>query len=118
MSTKSRIYYECEDGSFKGVYCHYDGYPSHVYPILYNASWEYVVKMVDEALANSGLRCLSDDSYEVFRDGGGGDDSWGVKEWPPCSAALEYNYLKRRDGSVECIDYRANHVDCEVHGAA
>ena len=33
MSTRSFICYE-EEGSLRGIYCHYDGYPKHVGKIL------------------------------------------------------------------------------------
>lgn len=34
MSTRSSIAVQREDGSVVGVYCHFDGYPSHVGAIL------------------------------------------------------------------------------------
>ena len=34
MATHSRIGMEQEDGSVKSIYCHFDGYPSHVGRIL------------------------------------------------------------------------------------
>ncbi len=36
MSTNSMIVKQCENGKYKGVYCHWDGYPSHVGTILRN----------------------------------------------------------------------------------
>jgi hypothetical protein len=35
MSTNSRIAVKTEDG-YKTIYCHYDGYPEYMYPILKN----------------------------------------------------------------------------------
>lgn len=35
MSTRSRINYVQEDGTYKSIYCHFDGYPSHNGYILY-----------------------------------------------------------------------------------
>jgi hypothetical protein len=34
MSTRSRIGYQNEDGTVTSIYCHFDGYPSHVGKVL------------------------------------------------------------------------------------
>lgn len=36
MSTRSSITAKCEDGKFRSIYCHFDGYPSNVGEILQN----------------------------------------------------------------------------------
>jgi hypothetical protein len=34
MSTRCRIGIQNEDDSIDSIYCHHDGYPSHMYPVL------------------------------------------------------------------------------------
>ena len=46
MGTRSFIGYRNDDGSITGVYCHYDGYPSHQAPILSRYHGEDVRRLV------------------------------------------------------------------------
>lgn len=36
MATRSAIIRKTEEGTFEGIYCHFDGYPDHHAPILLN----------------------------------------------------------------------------------
>lgn len=48
MSTRSMIFKENQDGTFTGIYCHFDGYPEHNGRILRNfyATEEQVDKLI------------------------------------------------------------------------
>jgi len=103
MGTRSVIGYETEDGGYVGVYCHYDGYTEHMLPQLQEMSYEAVVDEVNRALfENAGARQLRGRVFECF-DEDPEPDEWGYFEWPLRSegAYQEYNYRKRRDGTVE-----------------
>lgn len=51
MSTRSRIGIQLEDGRYKSIYCHWDGYPEHQLPLL-NKNYNELEKV--EALLNLG----------------------------------------------------------------
>lgn len=101
MSTRSHICYENEDGSVKGVYCHYDGYPSNILPYLREMTWEDVKSMVDDACRRGGMRCIG----ECFDNGE--DNDWSVNEWPP-SPTEDYAYLVKRDGTIAYVGWGEN----------
>ena len=94
MSTHSAIGYEQEDGSFIGVYCHYDGYPGHMVPRLKRMFHADVVIMVNEALRRGGIRSIGyKGGYDTFEEEGIAP----ILEWP---SRLEYSYVKLRDGTL------------------
>lgn len=97
MATRSTIGYETADGGYVGVYCHYDGYPDHMGPILHRMFHADVIIMVSKALAGGGIRCLNEDgTYEIFNDK---DGLTAKTRWPCCPE--EYAYRKCLDGRVE-----------------
>jgi hypothetical protein len=102
MATRSTIGYETPDGGYVGVYCHYDGFPDHMGPILHRMFHADVVILVSKALAKGGIRCLNDDgTYEIFNDA----PVHGLKaetEWPCCPE--QFAYRKCLDGRVEWTD--------------
>lgn len=101
MGTRSVIGYETEEGGYVGVYCQFDGYTSNVLPQLGSMTWEEVVSEVNRALYDSGgARGLYDCQLECYQEPPD-PKSWGYFEWP-CQGQ-EYNYRKRRDGSVEVV---------------
>jgi hypothetical protein len=108
MATRSTIGYETQDGDYVGVYCHYDGFPSHMGPALSAMLHADVVIMVSKGLAGGGIRNVHEpDSegrpdYEVFNDGPRDPDT----TWPRCPE--EYAYRKRWNGSLEFIDSTGN----------
>ena len=109
MATRSTIGYETQDGNYVGVYCHYDGYPDHMGPVLSAMLHADVVIMVSKGLAGGGIRSVFEpDSegrpggYEVFDDGQRDPDT----VWP--RRPEEYAYRKRWDGGLEYIDTTGN----------
>lgn len=105
MSTRSTISIKNQDGTFTGIYCHFDGYPSGNGAILlehYNDE-----SKIRELLSLGDISCLeqevnptSSHSYEnpqfgvtvaYGRDRGEqGTDAVTTSEWKP---SQEYNYL-------------------------
>jgi len=97
MATRSAIGYETAGGSYVGVYCHYDGYPKYMGPILHRMFHADVVIMVSKALAGGGIRCIDEDgTYEIFND----RPSPAVGPHWPC-LAYDFAYRKCLDGRVE-----------------
>lgn len=94
MSTHSAVGYEQDDGSFVGVYCHYDGYPDHMVPCLKRMFHADVVIMVNEALRHGGIRSIG---YKGGYDTLEGKGTSPILEWP---SQLEYSYVKLRDGAI------------------
>ena len=99
MATRSTIGYETADGGYVGVYCHYDGYPDNMGPILHAMFHADVVIMVSKALSGGGIRCVEHGGgYDIFKDG----EAAPVTEWPSCPE--EFAYRKCLDGRVEWTD--------------
>ena len=104
MATRSTIGYETADGGYVGVYCHYDGYPDHMGPILHRMFHADVVIMVNKALAVGGIRSIGTEGaaeIELFSDP---DPTTAYTQWPCCPE--QYAYRKRIDGRVEWTDDR------------
>lgn len=100
MATRSTIGYETADGGYVGVYCHYEGYPDYMGPILHAMMHADVVIMVSKALRGGGIRLVNKDrSYELFNDA---DFLSPQTEWPCCPE--EFAYRKCLDGRVEWTD--------------
>ena len=98
MATRSMICIELEDGSNTGTYCHFDGYPSHMRPILEDATYDQVKAMVDEGNTNGGLKGIDGPkTFESFDEPG--LDMSGTFEVSN-EMGIEYYYLKRLNGEV------------------
>ncbi len=100
MATRSVIAYEDDNGNCVGVYCHWDGYPKHMYPIIDSMSYDDVKDMVEDALISGGLRSIeNDESYDTF------EEKSDRERWLYTSAhahdnGVDYTYFKRKDGSI------------------
>jgi len=101
MATRSTIGYETPDGGYIGVYCHWDGYPKHMLPELQSMTWEQVTEAVSRALLQGGGRSLEGGELETY--GEPSDPKQWLRDTWPCSIE-EYNYRKRLDGTVDCIN--------------
>jgi hypothetical protein len=101
MSTRSTIGYETEDGDYVGVYCHFDGYPGHVIPVLANSlGWKKVRDNVEIALTRGGFRDV--EGWENYNEPSAREE-WLQSSWP-CTAN-SYNYRVRLDGTIDCVNY-------------
>jgi hypothetical protein len=114
MSTHSTIGYELPGGSYAGVYCHYDGYPEHIVPVLLKLGHDGVMMAVEKALLEGGFRVFDEDEMETFVEKHGESEATTRShhlqaEWP-CTSEV-YNYIIRLDGSVECVSYAGEPVD-------
>lgn len=104
MSTRSSIGYQADNGDCIAVYCHWDGWPDYMLPILKEMTFEQIKEMVEVGLYNGGLRCVNQDlTYETF-----GEKS-NYKDWLRSTAfanlnGTDYAYLKRKDGTIFATD--------------
>jgi hypothetical protein len=108
MSTRSAIAYEDDNGNCVGVYCHFDGYPSHMFPIIKSMQHEEVKSMVETALVEGGLRSITNETvYETYKEKGP-RGQWLYTSIFAHENNLDYTYFKRKDGSVfaTCCDGR------------
>lgn len=101
MATRGTIGYETPEGGYVGVYVHYDSYPDNMLPQLREMSWDAVATEVSRALLQGGGRQLHGCVLDTF--GESSDPTTCLKEEWPCTAE-EYNYRKRLDGTVDCIN--------------
>jgi len=114
VSTHSTIGYELPGGSYAGVYCHYDGYPEHIVPVILKLGHDGVMMAVEKALLEGGFRSFFEEEIETFVDAKGEVEATSRSHllqtvWP-CSSEV-YNYIIRLDGSVECVNYAGESVD-------
>lgn len=100
MATRSVIAYEDDNGNCVGVYCHYDGYPKHMYPIIDSMSYDDVKDMVEDGLITGGLRSVeNDESYDTFEEKSDRTD-WLRTSVHAYDNNVDYTYFKRKDGSM------------------
>jgi hypothetical protein len=100
MATRSVIAYEDDDGKCVGVYCHYDGMPSHMYPIIDCMSYDDVKKMVETALIQGGLRSVNnEEDYDTYEEESKRTD-WMRTSVHAHENDVDYTYFKRKDGSI------------------
>ena len=97
MGTRSNVYVETEPGEYLGTYCHYDGYPSHMFPTLTRMDREKLHGHILIAMTRGGFRILDGPETEYI------DDTIpaimtnpAMEDWGP-----DYVYIKRLDGKVQ-----------------
>lgn len=111
MATRSVIAYEDEEGNCVGVYCHYDGYPKHMFPIVDTMSYDDVRTMVEYSLVNGGIRGIeSDGEYETF------NEPSKRHQWLHTSVfanlnGVDYTYIKKKDGSIFATAYDGSEIE-------
>ena len=98
MGTRSNIYIETEPGTYIGTYCHFDGYPSHMFPILESMANDELQSHILIAMTQGGIRVMDNVATEYI-----GDTSSTViltdphmEDWGP-----DYIWIKCHDGSVK-----------------
>ena len=97
MGTRSNVYVETEPGTYLGTYCHYDGYPSHMFPALTDMGRDKLLGHILIAMTRGGFRILDGPLTEYI------DDTEpaimtnpAMEDWGP-----DYVYIKRLDGKVQ-----------------
>tara|TARA_R100000008_G_C3505059_1_gene125711 strand:- start:221 stop:580 length:360 start_codon:yes stop_codon:yes gene_type:complete len=60
MGTRSNVYVETEPGTYLGTYCHYDGYPDHMFPTLQAIDNDTLLSHILVGAPRGGLRGLMD----------------------------------------------------------
>ncbi len=107
MATRSVIGYIQEDGSYLGVYCHYDGYPSGVGSFLLKMNPEDIKTMVTAGIIKGGIRSIySSDLTEVEYF----DETWPEARRTQLPGGEEYDYILDTDGSLTCTDRDGNDI--------
>lgn len=108
MATRSTIAYEDDNGKTVGVYCHWDGYPSHMLPILKQMTFDEIKEMVEDALTNGGLRCINEDlTYETYCEFS--QRSQWLHDTPFAKLnETDYTYVKRKNNTIFATDSRDN----------
>jgi len=99
MGTRSNVYVETEPGTFLGTYCHYDGYPSHMYPTLGLIDNDKLTAQILIAAPQGGFRILhATDATEYI-----GDHAHTRLLENPHMEDLgpDYVYIKCLDGTVK-----------------
>ena len=108
MGTRSNVYVETEPGTYVGTYCHYDGYPSHMFPTLMAIDNDLLLAHILIAAPQGGFRILSEGKTEYLDD-----YSYPSMLSSPSQPDMgpEYIYIKCYDGSVKWRDTYGDYVD-------
>ncbi len=110
MGTRSNIYVETEPGTYIGTYCHYDGYPSHMFPTLEAIDHDLMLAHILIGMTRGGLRTLH---YTADKTTYLSDTTSCIltnphmEDWGP-----DYIYIKCHDGSVR---WRSSGFDTGWH---
>ena len=103
MPCNAIIGYETKEGGYVGVYCHTEGEPKKVIPILENLSYELILSSVKQSINNGAARRLTKEGLESNSTYYGKKQKktkWVYTEWPT-ERSLCYSYRKNIDGTVE-----------------
>ncbi len=111
MGTPCVIGYETENGEYRGTYCHWDGYPSQICPVISGMMLADVVIMVERAVSVGGVRSIdSEKGIDYFSD----DAMECVTSWP--DSCCHYAYRKKLDGSLEFFNASTGKISAWVTG--
>ena len=97
MATRSNVYVEAEPGKYLGTYCHYDGYPRHMFPTLVGMEREELLSHILVAMTRGGFRIIMASMTEYLNDNiacvmtDPSAEDWGT----------EFVYIKCYDGTVK-----------------
>ena len=117
MGTQSNLYIEKKDGSYIGVYCHYDGYPEHMIEQIEHCSHNELYEQIIIAGTKGGYRLFSPKTGE----------SEFLEDSQPCyiydpdddgQLGINYLYVKYLDGTIrwrECMSDKW-HIEKEGEG--
>ena len=107
MATRGVVGYIQEDGTFLGVYVHYDCYPSGVGSFLLKMNPEDIKTMVTAGIIKGGIRSIYGSDLagvEYF------DESWPEARRTQLPGGEEYDYILDTDGSLTCTDRDGNDI--------
>jgi len=100
MGTRSNVYVETEPGTYVGTYCHYDGYPDHMFPTLQAINNDTLLSHILLGAPRGGIRMLyrDDEGFTEYLD-----------DAVPCvlsnpseeDCGPSFVYIKCRDGGVK-----------------
>tara|TARA_R100000808_G_C2127207_1_gene137218 strand:- start:404 stop:742 length:339 start_codon:yes stop_codon:yes gene_type:complete len=65
VGTQSNLYIEKEDGSYIGVYCHYDGYPEHMLKQINYCSYDELHNFILVGGTRGGYRLFAPATEET-----------------------------------------------------
>ena len=107
MATRGVVGYIQEDGTFLGVYVHYDCYPSGVGSNLLKMNPEDIRSMVTAGIMKGGIRAInSPDLAEVEYF----NEAWPEAKRSQLPGGEEYDYILDTDGSLTCTDSQGNDI--------
>ena len=108
MATRGVVGYIQEDGTFLGVYVHYDCNPSGVGLNLLKMHPEDIKTMVTAGIMKGGIRCINSPDLagvEYF------DEAWFAQaKRTELPGGEEYDYILDTDGSLTCTDSEGNDI--------
>lgn len=88
MGTRSTINIKTEDGRYKGIYCHWDGYVSHNGRILVN--YYTTTEQVEALIALGNISSLGETIEACKPYGGESEEAKYTAKYPESE---EYNYV-------------------------
>ena len=104
MSTRSVIGHIDHNNNFVAVYCHYDGYPSHMVPSLESLAEKHgssgIRDMIIHAQVNGGMRAINATSFETFQETSNAYDWSYTIDDVRAGRGQEYTYIIDDTGSI------------------
>lgn len=110
MGTNSNIYAELPDGTWVGSYCHWDGYPSHMFLSLRKIRSPVAFHLnVHRASMTGGIRVVRHDgTLELYNDASSEPDLF---DSCPCEVPHSFAYRVYQTGHVEWATDSSNWTD-------
>ena len=99
MGTRSNIYVETEPGTYLGTYCHFDGYPSYMVPILKDLTSDELTGCILLAIPRGGFRVLDEEIDKIDYL----NDNCICVLTNPCEEDMgpDFVYIKQFDGTIK-----------------
>ena len=99
VGTRSNIYVETKPGTYLGTYCHFDGYPSYMLPILKDMTNDKLTGCILTAIPRGGFRVLDErlDKIDYL------NDNFICILTDPCEEDMgpDFVYIKQFNGSIK-----------------
>ena len=102
MGTRANVYIETEPETYLGTYCHYDGYPKHMFHTLSGMDNDKLLGHILIAMTQGGFRGIHAADHEAGCTEYFGDysDTCLLTDPQTDNSGIEFIYVKKLDGKV------------------
>lgn len=97
MGTRSNIYVETERNGYIGTYCHFDGYPGYMYPLLTGMDKDSLLSLILIAAPRGGFHALEEPETTTYCE----EMPCLLTDPDECTWSAEFVWVKCLDGRVK-----------------